>query len=39
MRGGGGHEWIGVHDVKFNQLESIQSCKKKKYHGPSDALD
>lgn len=41
MRGGGGHEWIGVHDVKFNQLEPIQSCKKKKkkYHGPSDALD
>lgn len=25
-----GNEWIGVHDVKFNQLEPIQSCKKKK---------
>lgn len=29
MKGGGGNEWIGVHDVKFNQLEPIQSCKKK----------
>lgn len=36
---GGANEWIGVHDVKFNQLEPIQSCKKKKYHGPSDAFD
>lgn len=27
---GGANEWIGVHDVKFNQLEPIQSCKKKK---------